>query len=192
LSGYFYVVWLVLFFIMPMKTFLNLFFVKRLLVLLMVLLMVLLTVLLTAPRLATAQTAASSAPAIACEMSVRVDDSLRFKPDVIEIPSQCSAFKVVLRHFGRLPRVASPRNWVLVKSVDADGVARTGVQAGAENDFVVPGDDRVLASSEVIGRDEKVEINLPVQALVPGDTYTFLSTIPGFSPALRGSLVVLP
>ena len=159
-----------------MKTFLNLLFVT----------------LLSAPWLAIAQTADKIVPAAACEISIRVDDSLRFKPDVIEIPTQCSEFKVVLRHFGRLPRVASPRNWVLVKAEDADGVARAGVEAGAASDFVKPGDERVLASSDVIGRDETAEIDLPIQALVPGDTYTFLSTIPGFSPALRGSLVVLP
>ena len=148
--------------------------------------------LLAAPCFAIAQTADPIVPAVSCEMSVRVDDSLRFKPNVIEIPAQCNEFKVVLRHFGRLPRVASPRNWVLVKAEDAEAVARAGVEAGAASDFVKPGDARVLASSEVIGRDETAVINLPVQALVPGNTYTFLSTIPGFSPALRGSLEVLP
>ena len=159
-----------------MKTFLNLLFVT----------------LLAVPCLTIAQTAAPVAPVVTCEESVRVDDTLRFKPDVIEIPAQCTEFKVVLRHVGRLPLVASPRNWVLVKTEDADAVARDAIEAGAANNFVVPGDERVLASSEVIGRDEKAEINLPVQALSPGEIYTFLSTIPGFSPALRGSLVVLP
>jgi len=127
-----------------------------------------------------------------CQVIMRVDDALRFKPASIEVPATCAEFKVVLRHVGRLPKVASQRNWVLVKARDADAVAHTGGAAGPEHDYVKPGDSRVLAKSLVIGRDEMTEIDVPVDSLVPGETYTYLSTIPGFSPALRGSLTVQP
>lgn len=126
----------------------------------------------------------------ACEVTVRVDDSLKFRPDTIEVPAKCQQFRVTLRHVGRLPRVASARNWVLVKAADADGVARTGGLAGADAGYVDTADGRVLASSAVIGRDEVTTVDVPVVMLEPGQTYTFLSTIPGFSPALRGVLTV--
>lgn len=126
----------------------------------------------------------------ACQVTVRVDDSLKFRPAMIEVPVQCQHFQVTLRHVGRLPRVASPRNWVLVSPGGADGVARTGGLAGPSNDYVDAADERVLASSRVIGRDEVAHVDVPVHSLEPGRTYTFLSTIPGFSPALRGTLTV--
>ena len=127
-----------------------------------------------------------------CQAIMRVDDSLRFKPATIVVPATCAQFTVVLRHVGRLPKVASPRNWVLVKASDADAVARAGGAAGPEHDYVKPGDARVLAKSMIIGRDEMTKIEVPVDLLEPGEAYTYLSTIPGFSPALRGSLTVQP
>lgn len=133
-----------------------------------------------------------AAQEMSCQVIMRVDDTLRFKPATIEVPATCTEFKVVLRHVGRLPKVASPRNWVLVKASDADAVARVGGVAGPKHDYVKPGDARVLAQSVVIGRDEITEIDVPVDLLTPGETYTYLSTIPGFSPALRGSLTVQP
>lgn len=129
-------------------------------------------------------------PATICESTVRVDDTLRFRPDTIEIPSTCRYFTVTLQHVGRLPAVASPRNWVLVKAGDADAVARTGAVAGAAQNYVDVTDDRVLAASEVIGRDESVQVAVPLSLLEPGQVYTYLTTIPGFSPAMRGTLRV--
>ncbi|UOD50579.1 plastocyanin/azurin family copper-binding protein [Orrella daihaiensis] len=127
-----------------------------------------------------------------CHASVRVDDSLNFDPAHINVPSTCKQFAVFLSHVGRLPKVASPRNWVLTTAADVDAVARDAELAGATNHWVMPGDSRVLVASSVIGRGEAVRIDLPVQMLVDAVDYVFLSTIPGFSPVLRGSLTVVP
>lgn len=153
---------------------------------------ILLSSLLTLSFVLVAPLQSGAAQERPCQVIMRVDDSLRFKPATIEVPATCGEFKVVLRHVGRLPKVASPRNWVLVKASDADAVARAGGAAGPEHDYVKPGDARVLAKSLVIGRDEMTKIEVPVDLLEPGETYTYLSTIPGFSPALRGSLTVQP
>ncbi len=138
-----------------------------------------------------AQALAVDEPATVCESTVRVDDTLRFRPDTIEIPSSCRDFTVTLQHVGRLPAVASPRNWVLVKAGDADAVARTGAAAGQAQGYVDVNDDRVLVASAVIGRDQSVQVQIPVSQLEPDQAYTYLSTIPGFSPAMRGTLRVV-
>lgn len=134
--------------------------------------------------------AAAQAPA--CSMDIAVDDALRFVPAQIEVPSGCGQFTVLLAHKGRLPKVASPRNWVLVKADNADGVARDAELAGAANAWVKPGDERVLAASSVIGRGEAVRVEIDVAKLAVGTPYTYLSTIPGFSPVMRGELTVMP
>ena len=135
-------------------------------------------------------TALAQAPM--CSASVQVDDTLRFSPAQIEVPASCAQFTVLLSHQGRLPKVASPRNWVLTKTEDADGVARDAELAGKNNGWVKPGDARVLATSTVIGRGETVRIEVDVAGLAAGVPYTYLSTIPGFSPVLRGTLTVAP
>jgi azurin len=128
----------------------------------------------------------------ACTTVVTVNDHLYFKPDQIEIPSQCDQFTVVLQHEGRLPKIASPRNWVLTSARDANVVARDASAAGASQDWVTPNDPRVLAHSAVIGRQEAVSISVPVQDLMPGEPYVYLCTIPGFSPTMRGQLILQP
>lgn len=126
-----------------------------------------------------------------CSAVVTVDDTLHFKPSVIEVPAECEQFTVLLRHMGRLPMVATPRNWVLTGATHADGVARDAELAGAANNWIKPGDERVLAASAVIGRGQTVRVDIPIDVLVPGKSYIYLSTIPGFSPVLRGTLTRL-
>jgi azurin len=122
---------------------------------------------------------------------IRVNDTLQFKPDRIEVPNQCEQFTVILRHEGRLPKVASPRNWVLTEQRHADAVARDAAQTSVLTDWVNPNDPRVLAHSSVIGRDQSVRVDVPIGLLKPGVSYVYLSTIPGFSPLLRGTLTLL-
>ena len=140
----------------------------------------------------TAAATARTAPNTGCEVQVQVDDSLRFAPARIEVPASCDQFTVLLTHIGRLPKVASPRNWVLTKTELADAVARDAERAGAVNNWIQPEDERVLAASSVVGRGETVRVVIPVKRLAHGVSYTYLSTIPGFSPVLRGTLSVTP
>lgn len=142
--------------------------------------------------LAHAQAAQNAERNPICRIEVQVDDTLRFTPSSIEVPSQCNGFEVLLRHTGRLPKAAAPRNWVLTASGDADAVAREAELAGAANSWIKPDDKRVLAASSVIGRGETVRIMIDADLLRPGETYTYLSTIPGFSPVLRGTLTAAP
>lgn len=127
-----------------------------------------------------------------CQVQVKVDDTTRFNPEQIAVPTTCKQFTVLLTHEGRLPKLATPRNWVLTKAEDANAVARDAELAGAANNWIKPNDERVLAASSVVGRGETVRVGVAMRDLMPGVQYTYLSTIPGFSPVLRGTLTVVP
>ncbi len=126
----------------------------------------------------------------ACVAEVTVNDHLYFKPEQIDIPASCDQFTVLLKHEGRLPKVASPRNWVLTDAKAADAVARDASVAGQDNGWVIPGDERVLAASPVVGREQSASIQIPVTRLTPDQAYVYLCTVPGFSPTMRGQLRV--
>lgn len=127
-----------------------------------------------------------------CSVDVQVDDTWRFSPMQIDVPASCASFSVLLSHKGRLPKIASPRNWVLIKAEHANGVARDAEIAGAANNWIKPADERVLAASGVIGRGQSVRVQIDMTKLDAGTSYTYMSTIPGFSPVLRGTLTVVP
>lgn len=123
-----------------------------------------------------------------CVAEVTVNDHLHFKPEQIDIPASCEQFTVVLKHEGRLPKVASPRNWVLTAAKDANAVARDASAAGQDNGWVMPEDERVLVASPIVGRQQSASIEIPLEVLAPDQTYVYLCTVPGFSPTMRGQL----
>ena len=77
-------------------------------------------------------TAPAAASALECSASLQTDDALRFAPSYINVPAACKDFTVTLTHTGHLPPLAMSHNWVLTKKSDLDGVARTGMLAGAD------------------------------------------------------------
>ena len=81
-------------------------------------------------------------------------------------------------------------NWVLTKKSDLDGVARTGMLAGADAHHVEQNDKRVLAHTKLIGSGETTAVTFAVAQLKVGEPYIFLCTFAGHSPIMRGTLVV--
>ncbi len=130
------------------------------------------------------------AQADACRVIVRVSDNLYFKPAEIQVPQHCEQLTVVLRHDGWLPKSATPRNWVLTRAADANAVASEGYLAGKDAGWLKPGDPRVIAHSAVIGRDEIEEVVVEIDSLEPQTPYTYLCTIPGLSPVMRGAFLI--
>ena len=141
----------------------------------------LLAVALTTPIPSHAQT---------CNAVVQSDDALRYNTQTIEVPSACKDFTVTLTHSGRLPVLAMGHNWVLAKEADMAGVARTGMLAGAANQYVDPTDRRVIAHTNVIGGGQAASVSFPVSALQPGETYAFFCTFAGHSPVMQGTLAL--
>src|SRR5258705_5747656 len=72
------------------------------------------------------------------------------KPE-LSAPATCKQITVTLHHIGKLPREAMGHNWVLVNAADATAVATAGMGAGLPNDYLPPGDKRVLAHTKTIG-----------------------------------------
>jgi azurin len=132
----------------------------------------------------------STSHAQTCNAVVQSDDALRYTPQSIEVPSTCKDFTVTLTHSGRLPVLAMGHNWVLAKEADMAGVARTGMLAGAANQYVDPTDRRVIAHTNVIGGGQAASVSFPVSALRSGETYAFFCTFAGHSPVMQGTLIL--
>ena len=125
-----------------------------------------------------------------CAATIESSDTLRFTPEKIEIPLACKSFMVTLKHTGRLPKLAMGHNWVLAKLSDLDGVARTGMLAGADHNYVDPKDARVLAHTSVVGGGESTSVTFDTATLVPGERYGFVCTFAGHSPLMRGLITL--
>jgi len=135
-----------------------------------------------------AQTTVKDAAATTCSTTIAADDAYHFIPNHIDVPQLCQDFTVTLKHTGRLPKAAMGHNWVLTTKADAPGVAKDGLIAGLDNNFVTPGDKRIIASTKVIGSGETTEIRFPVSALKPNETYAFQCSFGGHSALMQGSL----
>ena len=133
---------------------------------------------------------AGVAQALDCNVTLQTDDALRFSPSHIVVPAQCKDFTVKLTHTGHLPPLAMSHNWVLTKKSDLDGVARTGMLAGADAHHVDQTDKRVIAHTKLIGTGETTSVTFAVAQLKAGEPYVFLCTFAGHSPIMRGTLSV--
>jgi azurin len=142
---------------------------------------------ITALLLSTAPAAAS---ALECSVTLQTDDALRFAPSYINVPAACKDFTVTLTHTGHLPPLAMSHNWVLTKKSDLDGVARTGMLAGADAHHIDQKDKRVIAHTKLIGNGETTSVTFAVEQLKAGEQYVFLCTFAGHSPIMRGTLSV--
>jgi azurin len=79
-------------------------------------------------------------------------------------------------------------NWVLIKA-DADkiDVAAAGLKAGQANDFVEPGDPRVIAYTASIFGGDSAQVTFTTPAV---GTYTFVRTVPGHDRQMFGKFIV--
>ena len=134
--------------------------------------------------------APAAASALECGITLQTDDALRFNPSHITVPATCKDFTVTLTHTGHLPPLAMSHNWVLTKKSDLDGVARTGMLAGADAHHVDLNDKRVLAHTKLIGSGDTTAVTFAVAQLKVGEPYVFLCTFAGHSPIMRGTLSV--
>ena len=133
-----------------------------------------------------------SAPAAAaeCKATVESTDAMQFTTKALTVPAACKQFTVTLKHAGKLPKTVMGHNFVLGKTADINGINTDGMKAGAAQNFVKPGDARVIASSKVIGGGESATITIPVGKLKAGESYTYICSFPGHASIMRGTLVL--
>ena len=133
-----------------------------------------------------------SAPAAAaeCKATVESTDAMQFTTKALTVPAACKQFTVTLKHAGKLPKPVMGHNFVLGKTADINGINTDGMKAGVAQNFVKPGDARVIASSKVIGGGESTTITIPVGKLKAGESYTYICSFPGHASIMRGTLVL--
>ena len=133
-----------------------------------------------------------SAPAAAaeCKATVESTDAMQFTTKALTVPAACKQFTVTLKHAGKLPKTVMGHNFVLGKTADINGINTDGMKAGVAQNFVKPGDARVIASSKVIGGGESTTITIPVGKLKAGESYAYICSFPGHASIMRGTLVL--
>jgi azurin len=121
-----------------------------------------------------------------CKLEITGNDVMQYDKQELAVPASCKQITVTLHHSGKQPKTVMGHNWVLVKTSDFNAVAQAGLGAGLANDYVMPGDKRVLAHTKVVGGGETTSVTFPSSILVKGGDYRYLCTYPGHFALMHG------
>ena len=132
----------------------------------------------------------SSAFAAECAVAIAANDQMQFDKKSIAVPKSCKTFKVTLTHTGKLPKTAMGHNWVLAETTAVQGIAGDGITAGAANNYVKPGDARVIAATKIVGGGEQDAVSFSVAKLRAGTDYSFFCSFPGHPAVMKGALTL--
>lgn len=135
---------------------------------------------------------AQFAQADECSLTLNSNDAMQFDQKSIVVSKTCKEFTLNLAHTGKLPKTVMGHNWVLSKTDDSKAVATDGLSAGVDNQYVKPGDARVIAFTKLIGGGETASVTFPVSKLAAGTAYTFFCSFPGHIAIMQGSLTLAP
>jgi azurin len=122
-----------------------------------------------------------------CQLEISGNDQMQYDKQLLSVPASCTEVTLTLHHSGKLPREAMGHNWVLVSGPDLNAVANSGMGAGLANDYVQPGDQRVIAHTRVIGGGQTTSVTFPTSLLKPGGDYRYLCSFPGHNALMRGT-----
>ncbi|MFT4196363.1 MAG: azurin [Pseudoxanthomonas sp.] len=139
--------------------------------------------------LATAAAIARDASARTCALEIFSNDAMRFDQVELKVDASCGEVSVTLHHTGRLAANIMGHNWVLAKTADVAAITRDGIQAGAANDYLAPGDIRVLAHTKVIGGGQSTTVTFKTSGLTRAGDYSFFCSFPGHSALMRGRFI---
>ena len=133
---------------------------------------------------------ASPAWSQTCAATVEGNDAIQFVQKEITVSSSCESFTLTLKHIGTLAANVMGHNWVLTATPDYEAVAAAGQGAGMDNNYVPPGDQRVLASTSIVGGGEETSVTFDPSILTPGGDYTFFCSFPAHYVLMNGKLIV--
>lgn len=125
-----------------------------------------------------------------CELTIDSNDQMRFDKDELTVSSDCSEVTLTLTHSGKMSVQQMGHNWVLAKSGDVQAIAQDGISAGLDNEYLKPGDDRVVAATEQIGGGESTSITFSLEGLEAGGDYEFFCSFPGHVALMRGDFII--
>jgi azurin len=121
-----------------------------------------------------------------CKVEITGNDLMQYDKQELAVPATCKEITVTLHHAGKQPREAMGHDWVLVKTADLAGVDQAGLSAGLANNYLAPGDKRVLVHTKVIGGGESTSVSFSASILKKGGDYSYLCTFPGHSALMHG------
>jgi azurin len=122
-----------------------------------------------------------------CKLEIGGNDQMQYDKQELSVPATCQQITVTLHHTGKLPKEAMGHNWVLVNGPDFAAVANAGMGAGLANNYITPGDKRVLAFTKVIGGGETTSVTFSASILKKGGDYKYLCTFPGHNALMHGT-----
>jgi azurin len=137
---------------------------------------------------AVALPAAANAADKVCKLAITGTDLMQYDKKELDVADDCASVELTLTHGGQLPKEAMGHNWVLVNTPDLNAVANAGMSAGIANNYIAPGDKKVLASTKLVGKGESATVTFPTSLLKKGGSYTYLCTFPGHNSVMRGVL----
>jgi azurin len=123
-----------------------------------------------------------------CKLEIGGNDLMQFDKKELAVAKDCTSVEVTLKHTGKLPAASMGHNWSLVKTADVNGVANDGLSAGLAENYMKPGDARVIAHTKVIGGGQTTTVTFPTSKLKAGESYTYICTFPGHSALMKGIL----
>jgi azurin len=121
-----------------------------------------------------------------CRVEISGNDVMQYDKKELAVPAACRDITITLHHVGKQPREAMGHDWVLVKTADLAAVAQAAIGAGLANNYLPPGDKRVLAHTGVIGGGESTSVTFSASLLTRGGDYSYLCTFPGHSALMHG------
>lgn len=121
-----------------------------------------------------------------CRVEISGNDVMQYDKKELAVPAACRDITITLHHVGKQPREAMGHDWVLVKTADLAAVAQAAIGAGLANNYLPPGDKRVLAHTGVIGGGESTSVTFSASILTRGGDYSYLCTFPGHSALMHG------
>ena len=122
-----------------------------------------------------------------CQLEITGNDQMQYDKQTLSVPASCTQVTLTLHHAGKLPREAMGHNWVLVNGADYTPVTSAGMGAGLANDYVQPGDKRVIAHTKIIGGGQTASVTFPTAGLKAGADYRYLCTFPGHNALMHGT-----
>ena len=133
----------------------------------------------------------NSAKAQDCTLEIRVGDNLTFTPPQLSISkSECPTVTLNLTHLGNLPRNAMGHNWALTLAENAQSVAQAGWQSGLENQYMPLDDERIIATTDIIGGGESASVVFASSLLDAKEDYTFFCSFVGHFSLMKGVFTV--
>ncbi|MDR2872593.1 MAG: azurin [Xanthomonadaceae bacterium] len=134
---------------------------------------------------------APAAFADTCSINLEGNDLMKYNLTNIDISRSCKEFTINFKHTGKMARNVMGHNVVIARTADINAVDKDGIAAGLNNNYVKPGDTRVIAHSPTVGGGETTSVKIPVARLTNGP-YSFFCSFPAHSALMKGTITLKP